>query len=63
MGVQKIGVSAPGNKRDYSAVAETCLALTAEYDLLLRSSFSFPEQVLMDKFLYRFTKRIRAIEE
>ena len=58
---RKIGVSAPGAKRDYasasrlynSAGAETCLALTAEYDLLLRSSLSFPEQVLFDQYLYR----------
>ena len=58
---KKIGVSAPGAKRDYSAAAkrynsaaaETCLALTAEYDLLLRSAFSFPEQVLMDRYLYK----------
>jgi len=58
---RKIGVSAPGAKRDYSAAArrynsetaETCLALTAEYDLLLRSSLSYPEQILMDKYLYK----------
>ena len=58
---KKIGVSAPGAKRDYSAAArrynsssaETCLALTAEYDLLLRSSYSFPEQVLLDRYLYK----------
>ena len=58
---KKIGVSAPGAKRDYSAAArrynsaaaETCLALTAEYDLLLRSAYSFPEQVLMDRYLYK----------
>jgi len=58
---RKIGVSAPGAKRDYSAAAgrynsaaaETCLALTAEYDLLLRSASSFPEQILMDQYLYK----------
>ena len=58
---KKIGVSAPGAKRDYSAAArrcdsaaaETCLALTAEYDLLLRSAFSFPDQILMDQYLYK----------
>ncbi|MCL2472563.1 MAG: DNA polymerase III subunit delta [Treponema sp.] len=58
---KKIGVSSPVAKRDYSAAgrrytstdAETCLALTAEYDLLLRSSFSFPEQILMDRYLYK----------
>ena len=58
---RKIGVSAPGAKRDYSAAAkrynstaaETCLALTAEYDLLFRSSLSFPQQILMDQYLYK----------
>ena len=58
---KKIGVSSLGAKRDYasaarrynSAGAETCLALTAEYDLLLRSSSSFPVQILMDQFLYK----------
>jgi DNA polymerase-3 subunit delta len=58
---RKIGVSAPGAKRDYSAAArrynsataETCLALTTEYDLRLRSSLSFPEQILMDNYLYK----------
>jgi len=57
---KKIGVSAPGAKRDYSSAArrytspdaETCLALTAEYDFMLRSSSSFPQQILMDKYLH-----------
>jgi DNA polymerase-3 subunit delta len=58
---KKIGVSAPGAKRDYSAAArrynlaaaETCLALTAEYDLLLRSAYSFPAQILLERYLYK----------
>jgi DNA polymerase-3 subunit delta len=58
---KKIGVSSPGAKRDYAAAqrrydsagAETCLALTAEYDFLLRSASSFPEQILMDQYLYK----------
>ena len=58
---RKIGVSSPGAKRDYAAAArlydscgaESCLALTAEYDLLLRSASSFPEQILMDQYLYK----------
>ena len=58
---RKIGVSSLGAKRDYAAAgkrydssaAETCLALTAEYDLRLRSSSSFPEQILMDDYLFR----------
>ena len=63
---RKIGVSAPGAKRDYaaasklydSAAAENCLALTAEYDLLLRSTASFPEQILMDRYLLKIFKII-----
>jgi len=59
--LRKIGISSPGAKRDYgaagrrydSAGAEACLALCAEYDLLLRSSGSFPEQVLLDQYLYK----------
>ena len=58
---KKIGVSAPGAKRDYGAAgrrydsyaAEKCLALTAEYDMLLRSALSFPDQILMDQFIYK----------
>ena len=58
---RKIGVSSPGAKRDYSAAArrynsteaENCLALTAEYDLRLRASLSFPQQILMDEYLYK----------
>lgn len=61
MEYRKIGVSAPGAKRDYaaaakrynSAAAENCLALTAEYDLLLRSALSFPEQILFDQYLLK----------
>ena len=57
----KIGVSSPGAKRDYAAAgkrydltaAESCLALTTEYDYLFRSSGSFPEQMLLDKYLYK----------
>jgi len=58
---KKIGVSSLGAKKDYgaagrrydSAGAESCLALTTEYDLLLRSSPSFPELILMDEYLYK----------
>ena len=61
MEYRKIGVSAPGAKRDYSAAAgrynlttaETCLTLATSYDLLLRSANTFPEHILMDQFLYR----------
>ena len=58
---RKIGVSSPGAKRDYAAAArrynsgaaESCLALTAEYDYLIRSAGSFPEQILLDGYLYK----------
>jgi DNA polymerase III subunit delta len=58
---RKIGVSSPGAKRDYAAAgrrydtsgAEACLALTAEYDMLFRSSLSFSEQILMDRYLLK----------
>ena len=65
---RKIGVSSPGAKRDYSAAgklydsagAETCLALTTEYDFLVRSSGTFPEQILMDRYLYEIHSTGRA---
>ncbi|MDR1566857.1 MAG: DNA polymerase III subunit delta [Treponema sp.] len=58
---KKIGVSSPQAKRDYAAAArrynlegtDSCLALTAEYDALVRSASSFPEQILMDQYLYK----------
>jgi len=58
---RKIGVSSPGARRDYAAAArrydstgaETCLALTAEYDMRLRASSSFPEQILLDEYLFK----------
>jgi DNA polymerase-3 subunit delta len=65
---RKIGVSSPGAKRDYSAAArrydstgaETCLALTAEYDMRLRASSSFPEQILMDEYLFKIHSLARS---
>ena len=58
---RKIGVSSPQAKRDYSGAsrlydsekADLCLALTAEYDALVRSAASFPETILMDQYLYK----------
>jgi DNA polymerase-3 subunit delta len=58
---KKIGVSSPQAKRDYSGAGrrydsektDLCLALTAEYDALVRSASSFPETVLMDQYLYK----------
>jgi len=58
---RRIGITSPSAKRDYAAAgsrytssgAEACLALTAEYDLLLRSSGTFPASILMDRYLYK----------
>lgn len=58
---RKIGIIAPQAKRDYAAAsrlyssagAETCIALTAEYDYRIRSSGTFPNLILLDEYLYR----------
>jgi DNA polymerase-3 subunit delta len=58
---KKIKVSTPGARRDYasasgrynSAAAETCIALTAEYDYRIRAAESFPEEILMEQYLYK----------
>ncbi|MCL2244104.1 MAG: DNA polymerase III subunit delta [Treponema sp.] len=55
----KIGLSSPKVKSDYVEAArryktqsvEACLALTAEYDLLLRSPVAVMEKILMDKYI------------
>jgi len=57
--LKKIGLSSPKAKDDYSAAsrrydadsAEKCLALTAEYDLLLRSPVGVMENILMDRYI------------
>jgi len=57
--LKKIGLSAPKAKDDYNAAArryntaavQTCLALTAEYDILLRSPVAIMEKILMDKYI------------
>jgi DNA polymerase-3 subunit delta len=58
---KKIKVSTPRAKKDYaaaggrytSAAVETCIALTAEYDYLTRAAESFPEEILMEQYLYK----------
>jgi len=58
---RKIGIIAPGAKRDYGAAgnifdshaAETALSLTCEYDFLIRSSNTYPELILFDQYLYK----------
>jgi len=57
--LKKIGLSSPKARSDYTAAArrynaqsvEACLALTAEYDLLLRSPLAPMENILMDRYI------------
>jgi len=57
--LKKLGLSAPKVKEDFAAAArrynadavEACLALTAKYDILLRSTASALENVLMDRYI------------
>ncbi|MDR1949784.1 MAG: DNA polymerase III subunit delta [Spirochaetaceae bacterium] len=56
---KKIGLASTKNRRDYTMAArrypsaDPCLALLAEFDILLRSGGSALEAILMDLFLYR----------
>jgi len=62
--LKKIGLSAPKVRDDYIAAArrynsedvETCLALTAQYDLLLRSPAAAFENLLMDRYILALFK-------
>jgi len=64
MELKKIGLSAPKVRDDYIAAArrynwedvETCLALTAQYDLLLRSPAAAFENILMDRYILALFK-------
>jgi DNA polymerase-3 subunit delta len=66
--LKKIGLAAPKARDDYAAAArrydmtgaDACLALTAEYDILLRSSGSALEPVLMDRYLYKIFRAAAA---
>jgi DNA polymerase-3 subunit delta len=57
--LKKIGLSSPKARDDYNAAArrysaedvEACLALTAEYDILLRSPVAVFENLLMDRYI------------
>jgi len=59
--LKKIGLSSPKAKDDYAAAArrynaesaEACLALTAEYDNLLRSPVGVMERILMDRLVFK----------
>ena len=62
--LKKIGLSSPRAKSDYSAAArrynaaaaDSCLALTAEYDILTRASPSVLETILMDAYILKIFK-------
>jgi len=62
--LKKIGLSSPKARDDYSAAAkryttqdvETCLALTSEYDILLRSPAAALENILMDRYILALIK-------
>jgi len=66
--LKKIGLSHPKAKSDYTlasrrynAVAvDACLALTAEYDILTRSSGAALESVLMDTYVLKVMGRAKA---
>jgi len=57
--LKKIGLSSPMTRNDYIAASrlyneesiEECLALTAQYDMLLRSPVSVMEDILMDRYI------------
>ena len=59
--LKKIGLSSPKARSDYSmaerrydaAAVDSCLALTAEYDILTRSSGTVLESTLMDVYLLK----------
>jgi len=67
--LKKIGIVHPKTRDDYIAASrrynfesvEACLALTAEYELLLRSPVAVMENILMDRYilsLIKYGKRI-----
>ena len=64
--LKKIGLSHPKAKSDYAAAArrytaaavDACLAITAEYDVLTRSSSSALESVLMDTYVLKVFGRV-----
>ncbi|MDR1239903.1 MAG: DNA polymerase III subunit delta [Treponema sp.] len=66
--LRKIGLSAPKARDDYAraarrydpAGADACLALTAEYDILLRSAGAPFESILMDLYLYKIFGAAKA---
>ncbi|MCL1955411.1 MAG: DNA polymerase III subunit delta [Spirochaetes bacterium] len=67
--LKKIGLSSPKARDDYAAAgrrysvedAETCLALTAEYDILLRSPAAVMENLLMERYILTIIKKPERI--
>jgi len=67
--LKKIGLSSPKARDDYAAAgrrysiedAETCLALTAEYDILLRSPVAALENILMERYILTLVKKPAGI--
>ena len=70
--LKKIGLSSPKVKSDYSAAArrfnaaavDSCLALTAEYDILTRASGTALESTLMDMYILKIfqTATLRKLQ-
>ena len=62
--LKKIGLSSPKAKDDYAAAArrysgedvQACLAITAKYDVLLRSPVAAMENLLMDRYIIALFK-------
>ncbi|MDR1867835.1 MAG: DNA polymerase III subunit delta [Treponema sp.] len=62
--LRSIGLLSPKARTDYAAArryysceaVDYCLAYTAEYDVLIRSSGNALESILMDKYLYTIVK-------
>jgi len=69
--LKKIGLSAPKARDDYIAAShrysyedvQTCLALTAQYDLLLRSPAAALENILMDRYIISIFKAASNIRQ
>jgi len=63
--LKKLGLSSPKVKEDFAAASrrynadavQACLALTAEYDILLRSTASAFENILMDRYILAIFNR------
>jgi len=63
--LKRLGLSAPKVKEDFAAAArrynadavQACLALTAKYDILLRSTAAAFENILMDRYIIAIINR------